>query len=61
MQCYVLQCNMTKAIQEFHKVVTTDSSVMAVVGCGCSSATEEVAKISQLWNVPVVSQLCNDN
>jgi len=46
----------TKALQIFHDEVATDSSVVAVVGCGCSSATEEVAKISHLWNVPVVSQ-----
>ena len=44
-------------LQDFHNEVSTcNSSVVAVVGCGCSSATEEVAKISHLWNVPVVSQ-----
>ena len=51
------QCmNVTKALEEFYNAVASDSSVVAVVGCGCSSATEEVAKISHLWNVPVVSQ-----
>ena len=54
---YFVQCNGTKAIQSFYDAVTADSSVVAVVGCGCSSATEEVAKISHLWNVFVVSQL----
>ena len=52
------QCNATKALEEFHGHVAT-SSVKAVVGCGCSAATEEVAKISYLWNITVVSNCLN--
>ena len=36
--------------------IATDSSVKAVVGCGCSTATEVVAKVSHYFNTPVVSQ-----
>ena len=52
------QCNATKALEEFHGHVAT-SSVKAVVGCGCSAATGEVAKISYLWNITVVSNCLN--
>ena len=61
MRCYCItcifefsiQCNGTVALKNFFDV-TTDRSVMAVVGCGCSSATEEVAKISHYLNISVV-------
>ena len=49
----VTQCNGPAALKNFFDV-TTDRSVMAVVGCGCSSATEEVAKISHYLNISVV-------
>ena len=46
---------MTRALKEFYDYVTTDSSTVAVIGCGCTPVTEAIAKISWLWNVPVVS------
>ena len=49
----IIQCNGPVALKTFFDV-TTDRSVMAVVGCGCSSATEEVAKISHYLNISVV-------
>ena len=28
---------------------------LAVIGCGCSAATEEVAKVIPFWNIPLVN------
>ena len=49
----IIQCNGTVALENFFDVAT-DKSVAAVVGCGCSSATEDVAKISHYLNTSVV-------
>ena len=46
---------MTQALREFYDYMATDNSVVAVIGCGCTPVTEAIAKISVLWNVPVVS------
>ena len=55
-----LQCNATRALQFFYNEVEehcpSTVPAVAIVGCGCSSATEEVARISHFWNVPVVSK-----
>lgn len=35
--------------------VASDKSLVALVGCGCSLATEEVAKITPFFNMTAVS------
>ena len=48
------QCNEIEALESFINAAS-DSSIVAVVGCGCSTATEEVAKIAHFLNISVVS------
>ena len=36
--------------------MANSASPVAIVGCGCSAATEDVAKISHFWDIPVVSR-----
>ena len=48
------QCNEIEALESFINAAS-DRSIVAVVGCGCSTATEEVAKIAHFLNISVVS------
>ena len=45
-----IQCNGTRALELFNNVMNESDS--AIVGCGCSLATEEIASKS---DIPVVS------
>ena len=50
-----LQCSRTTSLDVFFK--DTDSNPVAkiaVIGCGCSPATEPVAEISHHWNISQV-------
>ena len=49
-----MQCHHVKALNEFFKGIHSEPVKMAVVGCGCSVATEPVAEISHQWNISQV-------
>ena len=53
---FQLQCTRTDSLDVFFKD-TQLSSVpkIAVIGCGCSIATEPVAEISHQWNITQVA------
>ena len=42
----------------FLQQVMTGEDKVAVIGCGCSMATESVAQISRFWNI---TQVCADH
>ena len=49
------QCNSTDALRQFlHEVKSGDHVMLGMIGCGCTAATDEVAKISSFWNIPLV-------
>ena len=51
----VSQCNRTRALDLYNSyVVRSNLSVVAIIGCGCSSATEEVTMATN-GTLPVVS------
>ena len=52
----ILQCTRTDSLDAFFND-TQFSAVpkIAVIGCGCSTATEPVAEISHYWNITHVS------
>ena len=51
-----LQCNRELTEQLLTEHLTSSfPQPIAVIGCGCSNATEGVANISLLQNIPVVS------
>ena len=54
---YYFQCREIAALDEFFDGIQTDPVEIAVVGCGCSVATEPVAEISHRWSIPHVRQL----
>ena len=53
---HYIQCNQEEALNDFFDVAT-DSTVVAIVGCGCSAVTEVIAKISSHFNLSVVSSI----
>ena len=50
-----LQCHPKSALDEFFRGIWSEPVKLAVVGCGCSVATEPVAEISHKWNISQVS------
>lgn len=52
-----MQCNSTLALNAFLSNVSVGSDKIAVIGCGCSLATEAVAAISAFWNITHVSHV----
>ena len=47
-----LQCHHTVSVDTYLKGIFVDvPKKLAVVGCGCSVATEPVAEISHQWNI----------
>ena len=50
----ILQCQHIRSLDEFFDGIQMDPVEIAVVGCGCSVATEPVAEISHRWNIPQV-------
>ena len=51
---HVLQCQRIRALDEFFDGIQVDPVEIAVIGSGCSVATEPVAEISHRWNIPQV-------
>ena len=49
---FLIQCDSARALELFNTSITSNGSVVAIVGCGCSLATEEIASRS---DIPVVS------
>ena len=50
-----MQCQHAKALDVFFDGIQTEPVEIAVVGCGCSVATEPVAEISHRWSIPQVN------
>ena len=51
----VWQCHRRRSLDEFFGGILSGSVKLAVVGCGCSVATEPVAEISHEWNISQVT------
>ena len=51
-----MQCLHERARDVFFDGIQTGPVEIAVVGCGCSVATQSVAQISHRFNIP---QVCN--
>ena len=49
--CDTTQCNSTRALQLFHEELQCNKTVLSVIGGGCSTATELVARNA---SIPVV-------
>ena len=52
--CSLMQCDRTTSLDAFFEEVSLDPNDFAVIGCGCSDATEAVAEIVHYWNIPLV-------
>ena len=51
------QCDSTTSVREFLTQVQLPSpTLIGVIGCGCSVATEPVADIISLYGLPLVSE-----
>ena len=55
---YILQCSRIESQRVFLQQVMTGEDKVAVIGCGCSLATESVAQISRFWNI---TQVCTES
>ena len=53
---FFIQCNRGKSLDAFFDdfLLQPDSVKIALIGCGCSVATEPVAEISHKWNISQV-------
>lgn len=49
-----MQCHRGVSSDTFFEGILSDPVKVAVVGCGCSVATEPVAEISHRWNISQV-------
>ena len=51
-----MQCDRTQSLAEFFSdfLLEPDPVKIALIGCGCSVATEPVAEISHRWNISQV-------
>ena len=49
-----MQCNRGRSLDAFFDGIQSEPVKLAVVGCGCSPATEPVAEISYRWNISQV-------
>ena len=59
-----MQCSRDSSLKSFLRQITTGVNKVALLGCGCSSATEPVAEISGFWNIThvrLVSLTCHFN
>ena len=52
-----VQCHRGKSLDTFFEGIRSDPVKLAVVGCGCSVATEPVAEISHRWNISQVHDI----
>ena len=59
-----MQCHHVKALDAFFEGIQSSPIKLAVIGSGCSVATEPVAEISHRWNISQVNDdsgsQCND-
>ena len=55
--CHCLQCDRTIALDALFKQLLSEDNIskLAVVGCGCSVATEPTAEVSHYYNVTHIS------
>ena len=53
----IMQCLHVNALNVFFDGIQTEPVEIAVVGCGCSFATEPVAEISHRWSIPQVHNI----
>ena len=57
---FMAQCHRSQSLDAFFDGIFMDSPrKLAVIGCGCSVATEPVAEISHQWNISQVSTRMN--
>lgn len=49
-----MQCLRRRSLDEFFSGIQSNPVKLALVGCGCSVATEPVAEISHRWNISQV-------
>ncbi len=54
MSCFYIQCSRGTSLDAFFKDFQSEPTKIALVGCGCSVATEPVAEISHRWNISQV-------
>ena len=53
---HLCKCHRETSLDVFFEGIFVDSpKKLAIVGCGCSTATEPVAEISHQWNISLVS------
>ena len=52
-----VQCHRGRSLDTFFEGIQSDPVKLAVMGCGCSVATEPVAEISHRWNISQVSDI----
>lgn len=52
-----MQCLRRRSLDQFFNGIQSEPVKLAVVGCGCSVATEPVAEISHRWNITQVIKL----
>ena len=50
----IMQCLRGQSLNAFFEGIQSNPVKLAVVGCGCSTATEPVAEISHHWNISQV-------
>ena len=54
----IIQCSRTESLNVFFNEIQVSSvPKIAIIGCGCSTATEPVAEISHYWNISQVQLL----
>uniref|UniRef100_A0A1X7VGX3 G-protein coupled receptors family 3 profile domain-containing protein n=1 Tax=Amphimedon queenslandica TaxID=400682 RepID=A0A1X7VGX3_AMPQE len=49
------KCDRTTSLDQFFNVINSDTTIIALLGCGCSTATIPVAEISHYWNIPHIA------
>lgn len=55
---FAMQCNHQQALDQFIKQTSEPPVKIAVIGGGCSLATEPTAGISHYWQIPQVHGTC---
>ena len=50
----IIQCNRTESLNALHSLIFREPKKLAVIGSGCSVATEPTAEVSHYYNVTQV-------
>ena len=50
-----MQCDRSIALDGFFRMITGEPTVIALIGSGCSPATEPTAEVSHYYNITQVS------